>query len=140
MPLIRPDDPVRVLMSSPATSIDSRASLFDVAVKLNVAGIGAVAVMAGDHLEGVVSERDVVRAIATGHDIDQMCAADVMAADPLVVDADDPLIVAADLMLEWDVRHLPVLCNGRVVGILSTRDVLRVVAGAWRRSAESTAT
>ena len=86
MGLIRPDDPVRVLMSTPAASADPNVSLFDLAVTLEAEGVGAVTLMTADHLDGVVSERDIVRALAAGCDPADVWAADVMAGEPLYAD------------------------------------------------------
>lgn len=136
MALIRPDDPVRVLMSMPIAWIEPDVSLADLATKLAVEGVGALAVMSGDHLDGVVSERDIVRALAAGGDPTEVWAADVMADEPVYADVDDPILSVAERMLDEGVRHVPVVSDGRVLGVVSVRDALRVFADAWRRSPE----
>lgn len=136
MGLIQPDDPVRVLMSTPVASVDPTISLADLAAKLEIEGVGAVVVMTGDRLDGVVSERDIVRALSAGGDPTEVWAADVMADEPLYVDLDDPILVVAERMLDEGVRHVPVVSDGRVMGVVSIRDALRVLADAWRRASE----
>jgi len=136
MGLIRPDDPVRVLMSTPAASADPNVSLFDLAVTLEAEGVGAVTLMTADHLDGVVSERDIVRALAAGCDPADVWAADVMAGEPLYADLDDPIVIVAERMLDQGVRHMPVVQDGRVLGVVSMRDALRVFTEAWRRGSE----
>lgn len=136
MSLIRPDDPVRVLMSMPVARIEPDVSLADVAAKLAAECVGALAVMSGDHLDGVVSERDIVRAVAAGGDPTEVWTADVMADEPVYVDVDDPIASVAERMLDEGVRHVPVVSDGRVLGVVSVRDALRVLADAWRRSPE----
>ncbi|HVM54140.1 MAG TPA: CBS domain-containing protein [Acidimicrobiales bacterium] len=136
MGLIRPDDPVRVLMSTPAASADPNVSLFDLAATLEAEGVGAVTLMTADHLDGVVSERDIVRALAAGCDPADVWAADVMAGEPLYADLDDPIVIVAERMLDQGVRHMPVVQDGRVLGVVSMRDALRVFTEAWRRGSE----
>ena len=136
MGLIQPGDPVRVLMSIPVASVDPTISLADLAAKLEIEGVGAVVVMTGDRLEGVVSERDIVRALSAGGDPTEVWAADVMSDEPLYVDLDDPILIVAERMLDEGVRHVPVVSDGRVMGVVSIRDALRVLADAWRRASE----
>jgi CBS domain-containing protein len=134
MPIINPDDPVRLLASVPMVSIEPTVSLADLAAKLEVERVGAVAVMSGGQLDGVISERDIVRALAEHGDPDDIWAADVMADTPVRVDAEDPIAVAAARMLDEGVRHLPVVSDGDVLGVVSIRDVLGVFLDAWNRA------
>jgi CBS domain-containing protein len=135
MPIIHPDDPIRLLISIPAATIEPNTSLSELAGKLERECVGALAVMEGDRLEGVVSERDVVRAVAARVDPSDLWTADLMAAEPVSVDLDEPIAIAAELMLEEGVRHLPVTDGGELVGVVSIRDVLRVYVDDWRRAA-----
>lgn len=89
---------------------------------------GSLLVMDGDHLLGIVTERDVVRAVAHGADVDGGTVGDVMTSDVLTVPPDMPLYEAARLMVSRWVRHLPVVRDGRVVGVLSLRDLVGVLA------------
>jgi CBS domain-containing protein len=132
----RPEDPVRVVMSVPVASIEPNATLADLAGKLAAEQVGAVAIMTDDKIEGIVSERDLARAIAAGATCDDVWAADVMTIEPLAVDADEPIERVATLMLDEGVRHVPVVSDGRVVGIVSQRDVLQVLTAAWQRLRE----
>lgn len=59
-------------------------------------------------------------------------AADVMADEPVYVDVDDPIASVAERMLDEGVRHVPVVSDGRVLGVVSVRNALRVLADAWR--------
>lgn len=139
MAIVRPDDPVRELMSMPVAWIEPDVSLFDLAAKLEEERVGALPVMSGDHLDGVVSERDIVRTLSAGGDPTEVWAADVMAEDPVYVDVEDTILSVAERMLDEGVRHVPVVSNGRVLGVVSVRDALRVLADAWRRSPEGEA-
>ncbi len=130
---VQPADPVSAVMATPMARIEPEVSLIELATALEAEGVGALAVMGGDDLEGVVSERDVVRALARGGDPGEVRAADVMAPDPVSADVDDAILDVAERMLDEGVRHLPVISGGRVVGAVSVRDVLRVLTDAWRQ-------
>lgn len=134
MAQINPEDPVRVIMSAPVASIEANATLADLAGLLTVELVGAVTIMNGDQIEGIVSERDIVRALAAGASPDDVWAADVMTTEPITFDLDEPIANVAERMLDEGVRHMPVVSGGRVVGIVSERDVLHVLSAAWRRT------
>ncbi len=85
--------------------------------------VGSVLVMDGDMLEGIFTERDMVyRVIADGLDPDMTPLSQVMTADPDTIDARATALEALRMMNERGYRHLPVVEEGRVVGIVSRRD------------------
>jgi CBS domain-containing protein len=133
-PPLEPDDPIGALMSTPVAWVEPTVSLMEVAATLEAEGVGAAAVLSGDHFDGVVSERDVVRALSRGGVPSDVWVVDVMTAEPVYVDPDEPIITVAERMLDEGVRHLPVVSDGQVVGVVSVRDALRVLADAWRRA------
>jgi CBS domain-containing protein len=61
-----------------------------------------------------------------------------MAEVPAHVDEADSIVIAAERMLDEGVRHLPVMSDGRTLGVVSVRDVLRVFTDEWRRSSPHT--
>jgi signal-transduction protein with cAMP-binding, CBS, and nucleotidyltransferase domain len=88
--------------------------------------IGAVIVGTTKRALGVLSERDIVTAIAAGADADQATAAGAMSADVVSVRPGDTLYDAAVDMLDLGIRHVPVLDeHGVVLGMVSVRDLLR---------------
>lgn len=89
--------------------------------------IGAVLVLSDDGaLAGIVSERDVVKALAAkGPDIHMMQAGDIMTRSVTTVTPATTINEAMELMDRGYFRHLPVLDNGALVGIISVRDVVR---------------
>ncbi|GAB6148811.1 CBS domain-containing protein [Stetteria hydrogenophila] len=97
-------------------------------------GVGSVLIVGPDgRLEGIFTERDLVRLVATGGDLEGRIG-DYMTRNPAVVRPEDPLPLAASKMVEGGFRHLPVVDNtGRLVGLLSDKDVLRAIlaSGAW---------
>jgi CBS domain-containing protein len=83
----------------------------------------AVLVCQGDTLVGIFTERDLVaRVVALGRDIDTPLV-EVMTANPDVIDAGAPVMAAIRQMNEQGYRHLPVIENDRVLGILSAHDL-----------------
>lgn len=113
------------IMQSPVLSVDPKATLRTAARLLRDAEIGTLAVMDGTAIAGIVSERDVTRALADGADTDQVWVADVMSSEPRYATRGDQVSSALDLMLAAGIRHLPVLDEGELVGIVSMRDLLR---------------
>lgn len=103
-------------------------TLRTVAVELAGArtGLGVVEVEGG----GVITERDVLRAIAAGDDLDTSTVAGSMTTNPVSVPASIPLEEACDLMIARGVRHLLVADGESLVGVLNMRDVVGVLSGA----------
>lgn len=89
---------------------------------------GSLLVMDGGRLAGIVTERDVMKAVARGQDPDQTTVADVMTAEVLTVSPSTPLFQAARTMASRWIRHLPVVEDGAVLGVLSQRDIVGVLA------------
>lgn len=117
-------DPIGRLMTSAVVSVEPTATLREAAVAMRDANVGAVAVVEGDEVAGVLSERDVVRATAGGSDPDRVQVGDAMAAGPRYLTLADTVGAAAEMMVEAGVRHLPVVDEGDLVGIVSIRDVV----------------
>lgn len=88
--------------------------------------IGAVPVLDGDRVVGVFSERDVIRCLndAGAGALDQSVSA-VMTTPAVTIGPDDSVLGALSLMTQRRVRHLPVVENGRVVGIVSIGDLVK---------------
>ena len=99
-------------------------SLDVAADRMNWHQVGALPVLEGQHLVGIISERDVTAAMAEGADAVTTPVSDYMTAAPEVLRPDSELADAAHLMLELGIRHLPVVRSGCLVGVLSIRDVL----------------
>ena len=130
---LEPGDPVHSLVSLPILWAEPHAALSDLARQLGEEHVGALLVMEGDQLAGMISERDLVRVLASGEDARDVWIADVMALDVVQVDGSTPIGLAALSMLENGMRHLAVTSEGRVIGVVSMRDVLRVLTDHWLR-------
>jgi CBS domain-containing protein len=99
----------------------------EVAQRMTKENVGAVAVLDDGRLVGVFSERDVMsRVVAEGLDPDKTLVANVMTKDIVVVDPKDSVESALAKMHSVGCRHLPVVQDGSLVGMLSIRDLLEV--------------
>jgi CBS domain-containing protein len=116
----------RTHMSRDLLTVDPGDSVTDVAKRMVAKDVGAVLVYENAKLSGILTERDVLRAVADGLD-DATLVRDRMTANPETLDADDTTEHAAVLMIHGGFRHLPVMEAGEVVGVLSIRDLMRVV-------------
>jgi CBS domain-containing protein len=121
-----------MLVASVASVIQGRAaitqppqsSVREAATVMASHGIGALPVVEGRYLIGIFTERDVLtRVIAAGRDVDRTRVEDVMTRRPETVSIDCPLAEALEVMLNGRFRHLPVMSNGEVVGVISMRDI-----------------
>jgi CBS domain-containing protein len=112
-------------MSQDLLTVSARDRLGEAAKRMVARGVGAVLVMEGDRLEGILTERDLMRAVAMGYS-DDARVGDWMTRQPETVDASDATDHAASLMIHGGFRHLPVVAQGRVAGIISIRDLMRV--------------
>lgn len=116
--------PVRSVASHGAISVDERLTLRSLAVVLGEADAGIALVRRPDESVGVVSERDITRALGLGADPDRVWVADVMSEDLVIAEVDEPIGDVAQRMIEENVRHVVVVDRGSIVGVASMRDVL----------------
>ena len=109
-------------------SVEPETSLGDVAKRMRIEDADSVAVMSSGRLQGIITERDLVRAIADGVNPQQAKADVIMTADPATVTADEDVDVVAVKMMRLGIRHLPVLDeDGKPVGMISARDLVAVL-------------
>jgi CBS domain-containing protein len=113
-------------MSRDLLSVEPGLSLTEVAKRMVAKDVGAVLVTEGKRLVGILTERDVLRAVARGID-ERTTVADWMTRDPETLEPEESTQHAAVLMIHGGFRHLPVTENDEVVGMLSIRDLMRVV-------------
>ena len=112
-------------MSRDLLTVEPDLPLAEVAKRMVSRDVGAALVTEGARLVGIVTERDILRAVARG--IQETAAvADCMTSDPETMDPDESTEHAAVLMLHGGFRHLPIVEGDDVVGMLSIRDLMRV--------------
>lgn len=116
---------VRRHMSRDLLRVDPGDSITEVAARMVERNLGAVLVLDAGRLAGIMTERDLMRAVARGvHG--EAVVAEYMTRDPETIAPDDTTQHAAVLMIHGGFRHLPVVEHGDVVGVLSIRDLMRV--------------
>ena len=112
-------------MSRDLLVIDPEERVAEAARQMVGRGVGAVLVMGGDKLEGILTERDVLKAVATGLAEDARVR-EWMTRHPETIEVSEATSQAAALMIHGGFRHLPVMEEGKVAGIVSIRDLMRV--------------
>jgi CBS domain-containing protein len=99
--------------------------------------IGALLVMHGEQLVGVMSERDYARkVILQGRSSSQTAVSDIMSSNPLTVGPDTDVFDCMRLCTDSRIRHLPVVQDGKVVGVISIGDLVKAVIDAQAEQIE----
>jgi CBS domain-containing protein len=132
---------VHEVMTSPAVTVRETATIKQAVSLLERHDVSALPVVDGrDRIVGVVSEADVIRDMVRpdqrAHEIPVRLTAapfgalvrDVMSTHPVTVEGDTDLAVATELMTSTAIKSLPVVEHGRVLGVVSRRDVIRLLA------------
>ena len=114
------------LMAGDLLTVEGDARLTDAVRSMDDRRVGAVLVLDGERLVGVFTERDVLRAVAHGL-TPEATVGEWMTHGPETIEPDETAEHAAVLMIHGGFRHLPVVDDGKVVGILSIRDLMRSV-------------
>ena len=118
---------VSEIMTAQPTSVGPDATLGEVATLMRQEDCGSIPVVEDGRLLGIVTDRDiVVRAVAGGKDPRSTRVTEVMSADPVTVGPNDDVQRTEEVMRERQVRRLPVVEGGRLVGILVTAQIARV--------------
>jgi CBS domain-containing protein len=114
---------VRDLMNTRVVTTTPDAAVAAAAAAMVDAGVGSAVVMQGSFLAGIVTERDVLRAAASGEDLRRSAVSEWMTADPQAAGPDASAEDAAQIMLLNGFRHLPVVDGRAVCGIVTLRDL-----------------
>jgi CBS domain-containing protein len=114
------------IMSREVLSVSSDTPLAEAARRMSGGQVGAVVVIEDENLVGILTERDLMRAVGDAR-VEGSTVADWMTRDPETIDPDESTEMAATLMIHGGFRHLPVVESGSVVGVVSIRDLMRVV-------------
>lgn len=115
---------MRDIMSEDVVKTSAERPVAEVAQEMVKARVGSAIVMQGSWLIGILSERDVLRAAASGKDLTASPASEWMTKDPTTATPDTTSDEAAQLMLQGGFRHLPVVEGREVKGVVSIRDLL----------------
>jgi CBS domain-containing protein len=112
-------------MTKNLLTIPAGATIGEAAAHMAERGVGAVVILDGDAIAAILTERDVMRAVAGGRD-GSAPVSEWMTRHPDTIEPTDTTDHAASLMIHGGFRHLPVVDQGKVVGIVSIRDLMKV--------------
>ena len=113
-------------MTASLLTVEADATLGEAAAAMATRGVGAVVVLEGERVAAILTERDVMKAVAAGND-GSAPVKEWMTPHPDTIEPSDTTDHAASLMIHGGFRHLPVVeADGKVVGIVSIRDLMKV--------------
>lgn len=116
-------------------NISPNASVYDALRMMSQKDIGALIVMEDDRMVGIMSERDYARKVVLlGKTSRETLVSEIMSANVFTIHPDQTVEEAMDLMTDKHVRHLPVVENGRVMGIISIGDVVKAIIYKQRQA------
>jgi CBS domain-containing protein len=115
---------VRELVGGEVIWVAPEATMRSAAVSMKSNGVGSVAVEVDGALEGILTERDLLDAVADGADLDLERVDRWMTSYPDSIDPDMQVTEAAQWMLASGYRHIPVIDGSRILGMISIKDVL----------------
>lgn len=113
-----------LLSVAPSTTVAEAATM------MGERRVGSALVMEGDALLGIFTERDIVKALGADFDAAKHQVAEWMTRNPTTVPPESPARDALKTMLDGGFRHLPVLDGGKVIGVVSMRDLSRLESEA----------
>jgi CBS domain-containing protein len=114
---------LRDLMNTRVATTTPGAPVAEAAAAMVAANVGSAVVMQGRFLAGILTERDVLRAAASGQDLSASFVSAWMTPDPHSASPDTPTEEAAQIMLLHGFRHLPIVEGREVCGVVSLRDL-----------------
>ena|SRR5947209_3136601 len=113
------------VMTRDILAVERDVRLPEAAARMVARSVGAAIILEGERLVGILTERDVLRAVASGRDAESTVE-EWMTRHPETIEPADSTDHAAALMIHGGFRHLPVVEDDRVVGIVSIRDLVRI--------------
>jgi signal-transduction protein with cAMP-binding, CBS, and nucleotidyltransferase domain len=122
------DESIERLLTRPAVMVDGQTTIRRAAARLADESIGAL-VIQGTHPPALVSERDVVTALADGMDPDLEHVEIIATLDVAVATPHDTIADVGRIMVENEIRHVPIVDGHAVAGVASMRDVLAAALG-----------
>ncbi len=116
---------LKEIMTGEVFTTTADTPVAQVAASMLTGRFGSAVVMEGSWLSGIFTERDVLRAAASGADLTSSPVSEWMTSDPETADADMDASDATEVMMSRGFRHLPVVEGKTLIGIVSLRDILR---------------
>ena len=118
------------VMRPPLTTVNQNDHVAAAAYLMRHAGATALVVLGGQETNqplGIITEADIVHTVADGKDVNEARIRDVMTTGPIVVSAETSIPDAAEMMTTSHFRHLPVVGDAGLTGIVNIRDVCRAL-------------
>ncbi|MEP7360665.1 MAG: CBS domain-containing protein [Chloroflexota bacterium] len=126
------DVPLAAVKHHTPLTIAPSASASDAVAQMQAANVGCLLVEDADGtLRGILSERDLLMKLS-GAGLEGVGVADLMTSDPVVLRGDDSVAVAIHKMAVGGFRHIPLVTDGQVTGIVSARDIFAHILAALR--------
>ena len=116
---------IKNIMHKPPLYISVTSTIYEGARKMSDENKGSLLIGDDNELKGIVTERDIIRAIAAGKDLNTKIIEIATKENLITITEDDNITKAAVLMSKHNIRHLIVKTGNKVSGILSTRDLMR---------------
>ena len=111
------------IMNTTVVTVEPHVTVTDAAAAMVGAGVGSAVVLQGAFLAGILTERDVLRAAASGEDLHSSVVSEWMTHDPQSLGPEASAEDAAQAMLLGGFRHLPVVDGREILGVVSLRDL-----------------
>jgi CBS domain-containing protein len=112
-------------MTKEVVTVGPHYNVADVASLMDSKGIGSVIVLEENRVLGILTERDILKVIGAGEDPKNVAAHEALIGDLYTIAPEATVEEAASQMTQARVRHLPVIAEDRIVGIVSIRDLVR---------------
>ena len=128
---------VQKLLARPCFTVSSSSTVGEVVNEFSKHNIGDVPVVNNQQkLEGIISERDIVRRLAQSEKISELCAADLMTRNVISVSTSATSSDLMKIMTEKKCRHLPIVSEGKLAGMVSIGDVVKRLFDKYETEAE----
>lgn len=115
---------VRDVMTSSVDWLSPESSVVEVAQLMKKDDVGSIPICQGDQLVGIVTDRDIVlKVIAVGKDYNSTSAKDIMSTSVKTITTTQDVHEAADIMSKYQIRRLPVVEQGKLLGIVAIGDL-----------------
>ena len=113
-------------MHKDVVTVRPNLSLREASKIMSKFGIGSLVVVEDENLVGIITSTDIIKAVAEGKDVDNTLVSEVMSKDVITVDPDESLEEAVEKMMEKNIKRLPVVEGGKLVGIITASDIIVV--------------
>ena len=119
---------IQAFYTKEVVAAEPTESLSEAVIRMAENRIGSLVITQGSQLVGILTERDILRAIADGREPKATPVAEYMTPDPATAGLDEDSERVVERMLKLAIRHMPIIDDGRLAGIVSARDVLMLEA------------